>query len=95
MKEVKSKNIGRRARQSVLKKARLPFTRTNYLFFALGLTILFIGYVAMAQPPADNFLSLTVAPILLVIGYCVVIPFAILYQKKIKHPLGNDKAAEQ
>jgi len=27
-------------------------------------------------------MSLTVAPILLVIGYCIIIPIAILYQKK-------------
>ena len=37
-----------------------------------------IGYICMAQPPVDGFLSLTLAPILLVIGYVILIPMALL-----------------
>ena len=31
--------------------------------------------------PVDGFLSLTAAPVLLVAGYCVLVPFAILALK--------------
>jgi len=61
---------------------QLPFTKSNYQIFAVGILIIILGYIALAQGPAESFWSLTLAPILLVIGYCVVIPFAILYQKK-------------
>jgi hypothetical protein len=61
---------------------QLPFTKSNYQLFGVGILIVIVGYVALAQGPADSFWSLTLAPILLVIGYCVVIPFSILYQKK-------------
>jgi hypothetical protein len=82
MKQIKAKDIRQRARKQALQKPHLPFTSINYWLFALGVAVIIIGYFALAQPPADSFMSLTVAPILLVVGYCVIIPVAILYQKK-------------
>lgn len=82
MKEIKAKELQKRARKGALRIESLPFTSLNYQVFALGVVIIILGYVALAQPPADSFMSLTVAPILLVLGYCVIIPVAILYQKK-------------
>jgi len=52
----------------------LPFTRKNYYIFAVGLAAIIIGYIALAQG------SITLAPILLVLGYCAIIPIAILYR---------------
>jgi hypothetical protein len=66
------------------KKTGLPFTKQNYQLFGIGILVLVLGYIAMAQRPWDGFLSLTLAPILLVVGYCVIIPVAILYRKKNK-----------
>ena len=62
----------------------LPFTSENYMLFGVGLGILVIGYIALSRGPWDSFWSLTLAPILLVLAYCVVIPVAILYRKKNK-----------
>ncbi|MGH7495345.1 MAG: hypothetical protein ACREOO_23545 [bacterium] len=84
MKEVKIKDLQKRARKAALKVEGLPFTSLNYQIFALGIVVIILGYIALAQPPAGSFMSLTVAPIMLVTGYCVIIPIAILYQKK-KH----------
>jgi len=50
----------------------LGFTRLNYVLMAVGLALLVIGYIFLAVG------DITVAPILLVLGYCVVIPAAIL-----------------
>ena len=36
----------------------------------------------MPQPPVDGFLSLTLAPILLVIGYVFLIPMALLMKSQ-------------
>ena len=57
---------------------KFPFTKKNWILFAIGLFTILLGYVLLSIPPADGFLSLTLAPILLVVGYCVLIPMAIL-----------------
>ncbi|MCA9732633.1 MAG: hypothetical protein H6696_12335 [Deferribacteres bacterium] len=59
---------------------KITFTKTNYTIFAIGLIFLIAGYIALAQGPATSYLSVSVAPILLVFGYCVIIPLAILYR---------------
>lgn len=61
---------------------RLPFTKHNYLLFMAGILTLIAGYIALSIGPWDSFWSLTLAPILLVLGYCVIIPVSILYRKK-------------
>jgi len=53
-------------------KSVLPFTSKNYLLFAIGLLVIVIGYIAL------GYGSITLAPILLVLGYCVIIPVAIM-----------------
>jgi hypothetical protein len=63
-------------------KTNVPFTKRNYQLFGIAIALLIVGYIALAQGPADSFWSLTLAPILLVIGYCVVIPVAIIFSKK-------------
>lgn len=64
------------------KEKFLPYTRENYILFAVALVLIVLGYFALSKPPWNSFMSLTVAPILLVLGYCVIIPIALLYQKK-------------
>lgn len=68
----------------------LPFTRKNWTLFAIGLATIALGYLALSVPPADGFLSLTLAPLLLVAGYCVLIPLALLAKEK-----GNQAAPER
>ena len=58
----------------------LPFTNRNWLIFGGGVAVIAVGYGLLTIPPADGFLSLTMAPVLLVLGYCIVIPWAILYR---------------
>ncbi|TKJ40087.1 hypothetical protein CEE37_10145 [candidate division LCP-89 bacterium B3_LCP] len=58
------------------------FDAVNYRFFGAGIVVLIAGYLAMMQGPHDSFLSLHLAPVLLVIGYCVLIPLAILKRSK-------------
>ena len=59
------------------KKEVMYITKKNVLIFLLGLTTIIIAYILMAQPPVNGFLSRTLAPILLVIAYLVIIPVAI------------------
>lgn len=61
-----------------------PYTKTNGILFGLAILALILGYFALSRGPWNSFMSLTLAPILLVIGYCVLFPLAILYRKKTK-----------
>ena len=77
----------KRARKKLRKRggARgkvLPFERSNYLIIGAGLLLILLGYLAMLEGSVEGFLPLVVAPILLVTGYCVVIPVGILYRKR-------------
>ena len=57
---------------------QLPFSRRNWRLFFLGVGSIVLGYVVLSIPPATGFLSLTLAPALLVGGYCILIPLSIL-----------------
>ncbi|UCD38906.1 MAG: DUF3098 domain-containing protein [Fidelibacterota bacterium] len=67
------------------------FTRTNYLIFLGGIVIIILAYIIMAMGGNDSFGTLTLAPVMLVIGYLVVIPLAILYRPR-KHAPKQDQA---
>jgi hypothetical protein len=60
----------------------LPFTKSNYQILACGLLCTVLGYIALAQDPWDGTMPLVVAPILLVLGYCIMIPVGILFRKR-------------
>ncbi len=75
------KKVKRQSRRK-LKDSGVPFTKLNYQLFGIASFIILIGYWALAQPPVDGFWTLTFAPILLVVGYCVLIPLAIIIGHK-------------
>ena len=72
----------------------MPFGAINYQILGGGILLIVLGYVALAQSPWDGFLPLTVAPILLVLGYCVVIPIGILYRKNVASGNAGTTVAE-
>ena len=72
----------RMRRRQIEKRAELPFTKMNYMLFGVGLILIVLGYVALTKGPWDSFESLTIAPILLFLGYGVIIPLAIIYHKR-------------
>ena len=78
----------RRARQrrTSERRPKLPYTERNMWLFGLGLATIALGYVFLSLPPVDGFMSLTLAPLLLILGYCVFIPLALLSGKKEGEP---------
>jgi hypothetical protein len=50
----------------------LPFGRKNYIIFGLAALVIVAGYIALSRG------SITLAPILLLLGYLVLIPWGIL-----------------
>jgi len=61
----KASRAGMRIEDSV------PFSRKNYVLFAAGILTILLGFLFLSQN------SITLAPLLLVAGYCVIIPLAI------------------
>lgn len=57
--------------------------KENYIFLAIGILLLFLGYVLMAQGNWDSSTSLTLSPIVLTIAYLVVFPLSIFYKRKL------------
>ena len=60
------------------------FSKKNYCLFAAGIIFIILGYVIMALGETYSFQSLSIAPIVLTIGYLVLIPSALLYKEKEK-----------
>ena len=61
------------------------FNRINYIIFFIGVLFIVFGYIIMATGTVNSFQSLTLAPILLFLGYVVIIPLALVYRKKATH----------
>ncbi|MBN1406708.1 MAG: hypothetical protein JW956_02900 [Calditrichaceae bacterium] len=71
----------------VVKKQEAPaeamiIGRKNIILFLIGLLSIVMAFILMAQPPVDGFLSRTLAPVILVIAYLVIIPIAIFIRDK-------------
>ncbi|MCX6166255.1 MAG: hypothetical protein NTU73_15580 [Ignavibacteriae bacterium] len=60
----------------------IALSKKNYMIIGLGILLIVIGYILMAANSVDGFLPTVIAPILLVAGYCVVIPIGILLKDK-------------
>lgn len=56
--------------------------KKNILLVAIGTLLIVIGFICLAQGPAENPVSLTVAPVILVFAYLVVIPLGIFWGGK-------------
>ena len=61
---------------------RIALTKTNYMIIGIGIIVIIIGYIFMSENSVDGFLPTVIAPILLIIGYCVIVPLGLLYKDK-------------
>jgi len=58
-----------------------PYKRKNYLLFGVGVFVIIVGYLIMYLGEVNSFQSLVISPLLLLAGYTVIIPLALLYKK--------------
>lgn len=72
------------------KEMYFPFGKENFIIIGIGIVVLIIGYFFLSQSPADGTGPMVIAPVLLVLGYCVIIPYGIL-----KKPKSEEKTAEE
>jgi hypothetical protein len=58
------------------------FTGSNYKLLGIGIALLAVGYVLLGQGPVYNHLSWSVAPVILAVAYCIVLPLVVAYKGK-------------
>jgi NADH:ubiquinone oxidoreductase subunit H len=80
------------AKKELVQETPIGFTRINYILFAVGAGLILLGFLFLSSPTfgggfpfihpfkagVNGWLSMNAAPVLLVLGYCVVIPVAII-----------------
>jgi uncharacterized membrane protein HdeD (DUF308 family) len=64
---------------------KLYWDKTNSIIFAAGILSIIMGYIFLARK------SLTLAPILLVFGYAVLIPVSLVYKGWLKKEENSQK----
>ncbi|UCD64305.1 MAG: hypothetical protein JSW34_02375 [Candidatus Zixiibacteriota bacterium] len=53
-----------------------PYGPRNYIALAAALVVIIVGFITLGQG------SITLAPVLLVLGYCVLLPVALIIKGK-------------
>jgi len=61
------------------------FSKKNYLLFILGVIAIIAGYIIMALGETYSYQSLSLSPVILTIGYLVLIPCSLLYKDRDKN----------
>lgn len=79
--KTKKKNV-KTSSKSLPSPFNMYWERTNYMLFGLGALLIILGFYFMGQGEWDSSSSLVISPILLFLGFVVVMPVSILYRKK-------------
>ena len=87
MAKIQAQRKQQQKKKSFATEAELP-QRENYIILLIGVAVIVFGYAVMASGDAVSPSAVTIAPIILVIGYCIIIPFGIIYKKKKASPQG-------
>jgi hypothetical protein len=82
---------------SAVRPFNMPFEQKNIMFILIGIGIITLGYILMGTSETMGFMALDVSPIVLLIGYLVVIPMGIMYgahRKKVQARTEEAPAAQ-
>ena len=79
--KTKKKNV-KSSTKSLPSPFNMYWEKTNYLLFGLGMLLIILGFYFMGQGEWNSSSSLVISPILLFLGFVVVMPASILYRKK-------------
>lgn len=80
--------IGKKKKEKEKRVQPIIIGKRKITLFVIGFGLLLFGYFFMAQPPVYGFMSLHLAPIILVIAYLIIFPIAIMI--KDKNPSAGD-----
>ena len=71
--KTKKKNV-KTSGKSLPSPFNMYWERTNYILFGLGMFLIILGFYFMGQGEWDSSSSLVISPILLFLGFVVVMP---------------------
>ena len=89
--KTKKKNVKTSSAKSLPSPFNMYWEKTNYLLFGLGMVLIILGFYFMSLGEWDSSSSLLVSPILLFLGFVVVMPASIFYRKKAAAEIEVDK----
>ncbi len=72
---------------------QMPFDAKNIRIILIGIGVIVLGYLVMYFSPTMSDMALTVSPILLLLGYCVIVPLGIMAGMRKKRSATSDIAA--
>lgn len=75
----KIKRTSKESSRNLISPFKDYWERLNYILIFAGIGALILGYFLMTKGPWDNPVSLSISPIVLLIGYLIIIPLAILF----------------
>ena len=81
--------MAKKEKKKVKERFEWPFGPRNYILFAIGLLVIVVGYISLSAG------SITLAPILLILGYCVLIPLSIIIRGHAKVTAAEEALAEE
>jgi hypothetical protein len=79
--KTKKKNI-KNVKKSIPSPFNIYWEKINYILFGVGILLIILGFYIMSLGEWNSTSSLVISPIILVIGFVVVLPASILYRKK-------------
>ena len=88
--KTKKKNV-KTTKNSLPSPFNIYWEKTNYLIFGLGILTIIIGFYFMSQGDWNSTSSLVISPILLFIGFVVIVPASIFYRKQIEEKTETNK----
>ncbi|MDZ7795790.1 MAG: hypothetical protein U5N56_01550 [Candidatus Marinimicrobia bacterium] len=59
----------------------MGLTKMNLYIFLTSLGVIILGYILMALGDTYDVLSLYISPIVLTIGYVIILPLSVLYKR--------------
>lgn len=80
--KTKKKNVKTVSAKSLPSPFNIYWEKTNYILFGLGMFLIIVGFYFMGQGEWDSSSSMVISPILLFLGFVVVMPASILYRKR-------------
>jgi len=65
------------------------WNKNNYIFLIAAWLTIFVGYLLLSNDGWDNSTSLILSPLVLMIGYFVLLPLAVFYKKRTSKTENN------
>ncbi len=79
-----AKPVKKKSKAKTKEFINLNLNAFNFAIIGLGIAIIIVGYIFLSENSVDGFLPTVLAPIFLVLGYCVIIPIGIIITIKKK-----------